>query len=156
MSGLAYRSLKNIQMEFSKIISVTGKPGLYQVVSQSKNAIIAEAILDKKRLAINATQNVSLLENIAIYTYEEDLPLLDVFKAIAEKTGGEAAISHKESGKKLEAFFLEAIPNYDEDRVYTSNIKKVIQWYNILLKAGLDFTTIGNTIEEAEASEEIK
>jgi hypothetical protein len=143
-------------MEFSKIISVTGKPGLYQVISQSKNAIIAEAILDKKRLAINATQNVSLLENIAIYTYEEDLPLLDVFKAIAEKTEGKEALSHKESSKKLETFFLEAIPNYDEDRVYTSNIKKVFQWYNILVKAGLDFTAIANTEEEAEATEESK
>ena len=143
-------------MEFSKIISVTGKPGLYQVISQSKNAIIAEAILDQKRLAINATQNVSLLENIAIYTYEEDLPLLDVFKAISEKTEGAAALSHKESGKKLEAFFLEAVPNYDEDRVYTSNIKKVFQWYNILVKAGVDFTVVENSAEETEASEETK
>lgn len=141
-------------MEFNKIISVTGKPGLYQVISQSKNAIIAEAILDQKRLAINATQNVSLLENIAIYTYEEDLPLLDVFKAIAAKTEAKAALSHKESGKKLEAFFLEAVPNYDEDRVYTSNIKKVIQWYNILVKAGLDFTKIEITEEENKIVEE--
>ena len=143
-------------MEFNKIISVTGKPGLYQVISQSKNAIIAEAILDQKRLAINATQNVSLLENIAIYTYEEDLPLLDVFKAISEKTEGKEAISHKESGKKLEVFFLEAVPNYDEERVYTSNIKKVIQWYNLLVKAGLDFTSVETTEEETEAKEETK
>ena len=139
-------------MEFNKIIAVTGKPGLYQVISQSKNAITAEAISDKKRLAINATQNVSLLENIAIYTYEEDLPLLDVFKAIAEKTEGKAALSHKESGKKLEAFFIEAVPNYDEERVYTSNIKKVIQWYNLLVQVGFDFTAV----EETEATEESK
>ena len=138
-------------MEFSKIISVTGKPGLYQVISQSKNAIIAEAILDKKRLAINATQNVSLLENIAIYTYEEDLPLFEVFKAIAKKNEGKAALSHKESEKKLAAFFLEAVPNYDEDRVYASNIKKVIQWYNLLVQVGFDFTKI----EETETSEEV-
>ncbi|RCS27357.1 hypothetical protein DUT90_04390 [Polaribacter sp. WD7] len=138
-------------MEFNKIISVTGKPGLFQVISQSKNAIIAESLIDKKRLAINATQNVSLLENIAIYTYEEDLPLWNVFKAINEKTEGKAAISHKESGKKLEAFFLEALPNYDEERVYTSNIKKVIQWYNILVEAGMDFTKTEETTEETEA-----
>ena len=79
-------------MEFSKIISVTGKPSLFQVISQSKNAIIAESLTDKKRLAINATQNVSLLENIAIYTYEEDMPLLNVFKAISEKTEGKKEI----------------------------------------------------------------
>ena len=141
-------------MEFNKIIAVTAKPGLYQVVSQSKNAIIVEALADKKRLAINTTQNVSLLENIAIYTYEEDMPLLDVFKAISAKTEGKEAISHKESGKKLEAFFLEILPNYDDERVYTSNIKKVIQWYNLLVKAGMDFTKIEAPAEEN--SEEVK
>ncbi len=127
-------------MEFSKIISVTGKPGLFQVISQSKNAIIAESLIDKKRLAINATQNVSLLENIAIYTYEEDMPLLDVFKAISENTEGGKAISHKESGNKLASFFAEVLPNYDDERVYTSNIKKVIQWFNLLIDAGFDFS----------------
>ena len=105
-------------MEFNKIIAVTGKPGLFQVISQSKNAIIVESLIDKKRLAINATQNVSLLENIAIYTYEEDLPLLSVFKLINEKTEGKEAISHKESDKKLETFFAEVLPNYDAERVY--------------------------------------
>ena len=136
-------------MEFSKIISVTGKPGLFQVISQSKNAIIAESLSDKKRLAINATQNVSLLENIAIYTYEEDVPLFDVFKAIAKKTEGKQAISHKESGNKLASFFAEVLPNYDDERVYTSNIKKVIQWYNLLIDAEFDFSTA-----EEETSEE--
>jgi len=138
-------------MEFSKIISVTGKPGLFQVISQSKNAVIAESLIEKKRLAINATQNVSLLENIAIYTYEEDMPLWDVFTAINNKTQGVAAISHKESGKKLEAFFLEVLPNYDDERVYTSNIKKVIQWFNILVKAGMDFSKVEEATEETEA-----
>lgn len=138
-------------MEFSKIIAVTGKPGLFQVISQSKNAIIGESLIDKKRLAINATQNVSLLENIAIYTYEEDMPLLDIFKAISTITENQEALSHKESAKKLEAFFLEAVPNYDEERVYTSNIKKVIQWYNILIKAGFDFSKVEETTQETEA-----
>ena len=136
-------------MEFSKIISVTGKPGLFQVISQSKNAIIAESLTDKKRLAINATQNVSLLENIAIYTYEEDMPLLDVFKAISEKTEGKKALSHKESGNKLTSFFTEVLPNYDDERVYTSNIKKVIQWFNLLIESGFDFSII----EESNSAE---
>ena len=138
-------------MEFSKIIAVTGKPGLFQVISQSKNAVIAESLIDNKRLAINATQNVSLLENIAIYTYEEDVPLLDIFTSIYEKTEGKEAISHKESGKKLETFFSEVLPNYDDERVYTSNIKKVIQWYNILIKAGMDFSKVEETTEETES-----
>ncbi|WP_405565918.1 DUF5606 domain-containing protein [Polaribacter sp. Asnod6-C07] len=137
-------------MEFSKIISVTGKPGLFQVISQSKNAIIAENLTDNKRLAINATQNVSLLENIAIYTYEEDMPLLDVFKAISEKTEGKKAISHKESGNKLAAFFAEVLPNYDDERVYTSNIKKVIQWFNLLIDAGFDFSKTEETASNEE------
>jgi hypothetical protein len=137
-------------MEFNKIISVAGKPGLFQVISQSKNAIIVESLIDKKRVAVNATQNVSLLENIAIYTYEEDLPLLNVFKAISEKAEGKKAISHKESGNKLQAYFAEVLPNYDDERVYTSNIKKVIQWYNILIDAGLDFSKIEESTEENE------
>lgn len=136
-------------MEFNKIISVTGKPGLFQVISQSKSAIIVESLLDKKRVAINATQNVSLLENIAIYTYEEDMPLLNVFKAIAEKTTGKEAISHKENDKNLISFFADALPNYDAERVYVSNIKKVIQWFNILVNAGIDFTAIEEKKQEA-------
>jgi len=137
-------------MEFNKIIAVTGKPGLFQVISQSKNAVIAESLIENKRLAINATQNVSLLENIAIYTFEEDVPLLNVFKAIFENTAGKEALSHKESSKELTAFFAEILPNYDDERVYASNIKKVIQWYNILIKAGMDFSKIVENTEEVE------
>jgi hypothetical protein len=142
-------------MEFSKIISVTGKPGLFQVVSQSKNAIIVESLLDQKRLAINATQNVSLLENIAIYTYEKEVPLLTVFKAMFEKSEGKEAISHKESGKKLTGYFSEILPDYDDERVYTSNIKKVIQWFNLLVNSGMDFSAIEESSEtESEANTE--
>jgi hypothetical protein len=137
-------------MEFSKIISVSGKPGLFQVISQSKNAIIVESLIDKKRIAINSTQNVSLLENIAIYTYEEDMPLLNVFKAMYEKTAGAQALSHKESDKKLASFFTEVLPNYDDERVYTSNIKKVIQWFNLLIETGFDFSNVETISEETE------
>ncbi|WP_397447069.1 DUF5606 domain-containing protein [Polaribacter sp. R77954] len=142
-------------MEFSKIISVSGKPGLFQVISQSKNAIIVESLVDNKRLAVNSTQNVSLLENIAIYTYEEDMPLLNVFKAMSEKTAGAKALSHKESGKKLAAFFAEVLPNYDDERVYTSNIKKVIQWFNLLIEIGFDFAKV-EAVSEENKEEEIQ
>jgi|TARA_B100000809_G_scaffold261341_1_gene310039 hypothetical protein len=137
-------------MEFNKIIAVSGKPGLFKVISQSKSAIIVAGLGDDKRAAISATQNVSLLENIAIYTYEEDVPLLKVLKAMYEKTEGKEAISHKESGKKLEAFFGEVLPDYDAERVYTSNIKKVIQWFNLLVNSGMDFSKIEATKEETE------
>jgi ubiquinone biosynthesis protein Coq4 len=135
-------------MEFNKIIAVTAKPGLFQVISQSKSAIIVSSLTNDKKIAISATQNVSLLENIAIYTYEEDIPLLKVFKAMFQKTEGKEAISHKESSKKLEAFFVEVLPDYDAERVYTSNIKKVIQWFNLLVKSGMDFSKIEASPEE--------
>ena len=137
-------------MEFNKIISVAGKPGLFHAISQTKSWFIVESLIDKKRFPIPSTNNVSLLENIAIYTYEEEVPLLSVFKTMYEKTEGKETISHKESGKKLTAYFSEILPEYDEDRVYTSNIKKVIQWYNLLVNSGLDFSVVEATEEDSE------
>ena len=137
-------------MEFNKIISVAGKPGLLHAISQTKSGFIVESLIDKKRFPIPSTNNVSLLENIAIYTYEEEVPLLSVFKTMYEKTEGKETISHKESGKKLTAYFSEILPEYDEDRVYTSNIKKVIQWYNLLVNSGLDFSVVEATEEDSE------
>jgi len=127
-------------MEFNKIIAVTGKPGLFQVVSQTKTGIVVESLSDKKRFPILSTQNVSLLENIAIFTYEEEVPLLTIFKSIFEKEEGKETISHKESGAKLTSFFAEILPNFDQERVYTSNIKKILQWYNMLIAAKFDFS----------------
>ena len=137
-------------MEFNKIISVAGKPGLFHAISQTKTGFIVESLVDKKRFPIPSTNKVSLLENIAIYTYEEEVPLLTVFKTIYEKNEGKETISHKESGQKLTAYFSEILPEYDEERVYTSNIKKVIQWYNLLVKSGLDFSVIETTEENSE------
>jgi hypothetical protein len=137
-------------MEFNKIIAVTGKPGLFEVVTQTKTGVIVSSLKDKKRFPITSTQNISMLENIAIYTYEEEVLLLKVFKKIYEKEAGKESISHKESAKKLEAYFSEILPEYDEERVYTSNIKKIIQWYNILVNAGLDFAKIEATATEAK------
>ncbi|CAM1366232.1 conserved hypothetical protein [Tenacibaculum litoreum] len=140
-------------MEFNKIIAVTGKPGLYEILSQTKTGVIVKSIVDGKRFPITATHNVSLLENIAIYTYEEEVPLAQVLKNIADKEDGKEAISHKESANKLTTYFGEVLPGFDEERVYASNIKKVIQWYNILAKAEFDFSTLTEaeetTTEEA-------
>ncbi|MDE1206814.1 DUF5606 domain-containing protein [Tenacibaculum larymnensis] len=140
-------------MEFNKIIAVTGKPGLYEILSQTKTGVIVKSIVDGKRFPITATHNVSLLENIAIYTYEEEVPLAQVLKNIADKEDGKEAISHKESANKLTTYFGEVLPGFDEERVYASNIKKVIQWYNILAKAEFDFSTLveaeETTTEEA-------
>ena len=135
-------------MEFNKIIAVTGKPGLFEVVSQTKTGVIVASLHDKKRFPITSTQNISMLENIAIYTYEEEVLLLDIFKKIFEKEAGKESISHKVSGNKLKSYFSEILPEYDEERVYASNIKKIIQWYNILVSAGLDFSKIQATSTE--------
>lgn len=137
-------------MEFNKIIAVTGKPGLFEVVSQTKTGIIVESLTDKKRIPILSTHNVSLLENIAIFTYNEEVPLLTVFKSIYEKEAGKETISHKESGAKLTSFFSEILPEYDQERVYTSNIKKIIQWYNALIAVGFDFSTATLSSEEKQ------
>ncbi|MCH3882328.1 DUF5606 family protein [Tenacibaculum aquimarinum] len=139
-------------MDFNKIIAVTGKPGLFEILSQTKTGVIVKNLLEDKRFPITATHNVSLLENIAIYTYEKEVPLGTVIKAIADKEDGKEAISHKESGKKLEAYFAEVLPDYDAERVYTSNIKKVVQWYNLLAKSEFDFATLAEkpTSEEEE------
>lgn len=137
-------------MEFNKIIAVTGKPGLFEVISQSKTGIIVKSLIDGKRFPILSTQNVSLLENIAIFTYEEEVPLLTVFKSIFEKEGGKETINHKESGAKLTAYFSEILPDFDQERVYTSNIKKIIQWYNALIATGFDFAAAELTSEANE------
>ncbi|MGG8494830.1 DUF5606 domain-containing protein [Tenacibaculum sp. TC6] len=139
-------------MEFSKIIAVTGKPGLFEILSQTKTGVIVKSIVDGKRFPITATHNVSLLENIAIYTYEEEVPLAKVIKNIADKENNGESISHKEKDSTLISYFGEVLPNFDEERVYASNIKKVIQWYNSLVKAGFDFSTLNE--KQAVSSEE--
>jgi len=136
-------------MEFSKIIAVSGKPGLFEILSQTKTGVIVKALADGKRMPITATHNVSLLENIAMFTYEEDVPLGEVFKNIAQKEDGKETISHKESKQVLESFFAEVLPNYDEERVYASNIKKVVQWYNILAKSDFNFKSL-DTVDSNE------
>ena len=129
-------------MTLDKIVAISGKPGLFEIVSQSNRGLIVQSLIDKKRLPVNAMQNVSVLNDIAIYTYEGEEPLRMVFKTIGEKNENKEVLSHKESEEKLTDFFNDVLPNYDEDRVYSSNIKKVVQWYNLLAKNKFDFSTI--------------
>ena len=135
-------------MNLEKIVAVSGKPGLYEIISQTKGGIIVQSLIDKKRLPINAMHNVSVLNDIAIYTHDDEVPLRNIFKTIAEK--GIEIISHKESNDKLISFFNEVLPSYDEERVYPSNIKKVVQWYNILATANFDFSLIKEGADEEE------
>lgn len=125
-------------MALEKVLAISGKPGLYKLVTQTRTGFIAESLIDQKRLSIGIQQNVSVLSEIAIYTLTEEVPLADVFRKISDKENGqETAISHKDSKDKLEEYFFEVLPDYDEDRVYVSDIKKVIQWYNLLVKNDL-------------------
>lgn len=143
-------------MGLDKVLAISGKPGLYKLVLQTRNGFIAESLLDNKRLSINMNHNVSVLSEIAIYTLTEEVPLKNVFKAISEKEqGAQTSISHKDSKDKLEEYFFEILPDYDEDRVYASDIKKVIQWYNLLHKNDLlQFEDTAEATEEASNEEE--
>ncbi len=125
-------------MSLEKILSIGGKPGLFQLLSQTRSGFVAESLLDKKRITVNAQSNVSVLSEIAIYTLEEEIPLGVVCEKIQLKEkGGKTSIGHKDDKLKLEEYFFEILPDYDEDRVYASDIKKVIQWYNILHDQGV-------------------
>lgn len=137
------------------ILSISGQSGLFKLVAESKNNIIVESLETKKRIPVHSTSKVSALEDIAIYTDESDVPLKDIFKAISDKENGGPAISHKVSGNELKKYFGEVVPDYDKERVYVSDIKKVLQWYNVLQeKEMLDFaeTEEETEVEEKEAS----
>ncbi|MBL6658787.1 MAG: DUF5606 domain-containing protein [Cryomorphaceae bacterium] len=135
-------------MELRTVLSITGKPGLFKLVAQNKGGVVVESLLDGKRTSISASANVSSLGDIAIYTYEEEVPLREVFKAMSAVTGGKEALSHKSSKAELEDFFGEVLPKFDQERVYASDIKKIVQWFNILAKNEL-LAILDETEEEA-------
>ena len=139
-----------------KILSVAGKPGLYKLITQTRTGFVAESLLDGKKISVGLRSNVSVLSEIAIYTLEEELPLREVFLKIQKKeNGGKTSVSHKDEKIKLEEYFFEVLSNYDEDRVYASDIKKIIQWYNILVdKEITDFADSEAEASTAEDSEE--
>lgn len=119
------------------IFNVPGKPGLYKLISQGKNSAIMESLIDKKRAPFFGLDKMSSLAEIAIYTEAEEIPLADVFRAIHKKENGGACLGHKEDAKKVRDYFAVVLPSYDRERVYESNIRKVLQWYNLLQKEGL-------------------
>ncbi|WP_339755171.1 DUF5606 domain-containing protein [uncultured Winogradskyella sp.] len=125
-------------MSLDKILSISGKPGLFQIVTQTRTGAVVESLIDKKRITVGAHSNISILSEIAIYTLTEEVPLRKVLKKVKDKENGQPTlISHKDGKDTLEEFFFEVLPDYDEDRVYPSDIKKVVQWYNLLQKNNL-------------------
>ncbi len=137
-------------MTLDKLIVISGKPGIFKINAQSKSGLIVESLKDKKKFPVMNIHNVSSLNDIAVYTYEEEVPLKQVFLNIHKKENGAKTISHKENKNKLTDFFTEVLPNYDTERVYPSNIKKVVQWYNQLVDAKFDFTGIEKQISQEE------
>lgn len=134
----------------TKILTVSGKPGLYKLVSTGKNLNVVESLTDGKRFPVYITEKVIALSDVSIYTEDGDVPLKNVLAKIKEKEkGGKVPLNSKTANKELFAYLAEVLPNYDKDRVYASDIKKLINWYNILIEHKIDFET-----EEKESSEE--
>ena len=123
-------------MELKDILAISGQPGLYKYVAQSMRGVIVESLIDGKRMNASSTSRVSALTEISMFTEGEDIPLAEVFTKMYEQTGGAQALSAKESADKLAAFFAQAVPDYDRERVHASDIKKAIQWFNLLVGAG--------------------
>jgi len=125
-------------MNVEKILAIAGKPGLFELKIQTRSGFLAESLLDGKKITVGLRSNVSLLSEISMYTYSEEKPLVDIMRAIAIKENeGLTSVSHKEDNAKLIAYFQEILPDYDADRVYASDIKKVLNWYNILQAKGM-------------------
>lgn len=124
-------------MNLTKVLAISGKPGLYHLETQTRSGFLATSLADGKRISVGIRTNVSLLSEIAIYTLEKEVPLTEVFTNMKNfEDGKEARISPKSDGATLEEYFSQVLPNYDRDRVYASDIKKIIQWYNLLLAKG--------------------
>ncbi len=124
-------------MDLVQIISISGKTGLFRLVSQLKSGFIIEDISTKAKLSIGNTSQVSLLDNISVYTTDSEVALFDIFKTMAEKYDYGQAISHKSSNEELKAEMEQLVPNYSTERVYVSDMKKIFQWYNMLQNAGI-------------------
>ena len=140
-------------MSLEKILAIGGKPGLFKLITQTRAGFVAESLLDGKKVSVGLRSNVSVLSEIAIYTLDEEIPLRQVFLNIQVKEkGGKTSVGHKEEKIKLEEYFFEVLPDYDEDRVYASDIKKVIQWYNLLHENGV--TDFSGDDEEGSSEEE--
>ncbi|MBS7253149.1 DUF5606 family protein [Flavobacterium branchiicola] len=137
-------------MNLDKILAISGKPGLYVLKVQTRTGFVAESLLDGKKITVNLKSNVSLLSEISIYTYEGEKPLTEVMQKIATKENKGQAISHKEDNATLNAYFKEILPDYDEERVYPSDIKKVLNWYNTLQAKGLVTDLAPAPVEAAE------
>ena len=141
-----------MKTDLTKILSISGQPGLYLYIAQARSGAIVESLSDKKRSCFGLTSKMTTLADISIYTTEGEMKLSEVFLKLKDVLGGAEAPASKASLDELKALFAKAVPDYDGERFYVSHMKKVVDWYNCLLKyASLDFVT---PEEEASESEE--
>lgn len=143
-------------MVLKDIMAISGQPGLYRFIAQGKNAIIVEHLETKVRSSAFSSARVSSLEEISVFTTEEDMPLGKVLDKIFEKENGGPAIDYKSDPERLKSWFEEVLPEYNRDKVYVSDIKKIAQWYNMLLKMNLLVKEEVKDEVEAEVKEEVK
>lgn len=142
-------------MKLKDILAISGKGGLYKFISQGRNGIIVESFEDNKRMVVHSSSKVSALEDIAIFTDAEEVPLAEILKKIYEKLDGKATISHKSSPDELKSLLESVLPNYDREKVYVSDMKKLVLWYNLLLSLNL-LVPEADSKEEGEAEHENK
>lgn len=120
-----------------KIITISGKQGLYKMIAQTRTGVIAKSLVDQKKIVTNLGQQINLLSEIRIFGLKDEIPLVDIFESMYQLENGKTArVKPKASKNDLEYYFFDVFQDYDEDRVYTSEIKKIIQWYNLLLDSG--------------------
>lgn len=124
-------------MSLEKILAISSKPGLYELKAQTRSGFVAQSLKDGRKIAVNLRHDVSMLSEITVYTQEDEMPLSEIFEKIFSTENGEKSIDHKKSKDKLIAHFKEIIPEYDDSRVYVSDIKKIFQWYNLLIDKGI-------------------
>ena len=142
-------------MKIKDILAISGEPGLYQYIAGSRNGVIAESLVDGKRKNFSGTHSrVSSLAEISIFTDEEDVALAEVFTKLCEHTSGEKTLSHKDSETAIRSLFDEVLPTYDRERFHLSDMRKVCQWFNILVGAGMTDFSIEEPEAEAEAEAE--
>lgn len=124
-------------MDITGIIAISGKPGLYKIIASNRNSLVVESLVDNRRSTALPTHKISALDDISIYTIDSDVPLREVYASMFKVAKGGQAPSHKDEMSVLKSYLTDVLADWDEDRVYNSDIKKLFQWYNILQAAGV-------------------
>jgi hypothetical protein len=138
-------------MDLNAILAISGKPGLFKLITQTKTGALVESLIDKRRMPAFSNEKISSLKDITIFTTTEDVPLIKVFQAIYKKENGGDCVDAKSNERDLREYMAEVLPEYDKDKVHTSDMKKLFSWYKIL-----NDNKMIDLKEETENKEEVK